>query len=231
MVQYDAATNPGNSGGPVVNAKGQVIGLADIILSKTGGRNGMPQNAGLAFAVPEDRVHKAVDDILAYGEVITGQPRFTYEDAKKPDEKFPVYQAGAGAVVLTVDAGSAAEKSGLEKGDIIVSCGGIKIAEDEDLTAIINLTHPGDLLTLTVTRDGEKREIELVLGGDALPSNPLPPKPKALAAMAPEPPPEPPPASQAEPLPAPAPPPAPRQRTAPPPKPHQHRTAPPPAPR
>jgi S1-C subfamily serine protease len=184
MVQYDAANNPGNSGGPVMDAQGRVIGLADMLVAPTA-RIGLAQFAGLAFAVPEDHVHKVVDDIIKHGKAMTGRLRITYEDATKPDKKFPVEQAGAGAVVLTVEAGGAADLSGLKKGDIIVSCGDTKITEKDDLAAILNLTHPGDPLRLTIMRRGEKREIELVLGGDLLPSNPLPPKPKALAAMAP----------------------------------------------
>jgi S1-C subfamily serine protease len=86
-------------------------------------------------------------------------------------------------VVLGVEPGSAADLSGLKKGDIIVSCGETKITQKEDLASIIELSHPGDPLRLTVMRGGEKHEFELVLGGDPLPPHPLPPEPKAVAAM------------------------------------------------
>jgi S1-C subfamily serine protease len=112
-----------------------------------------------------------------------GQLRMTYEDATKPDKKFPVDETGAGALVLTVEAGSTAELSGLKKGDIIVCCGDTKITQKEDLASIIDLSRPGDPLRLTVIRGGEKREFELVLGGDALPPHPVPPEPKAVAAV------------------------------------------------
>jgi S1-C subfamily serine protease len=164
-----------------MDAGGRIAGLQESVFSPM---IKQPQSVGVNFAVAEPYVRKVFEDIRDYGKVIRGQPGFTYENATKPDRtKLPMRQPGAGALILTVEAGSAADRIGLKKDDIIIACGDTKIAEKNDLDARLALTHPGNSLKLVYTRGGERHEVELLLGGDALPSHPPPPQPKPLAAM------------------------------------------------
>lgn len=180
MFQYDAASNPGNSGGPVMDARGAVIGLQESVFSPS---IQQPQSVGVNFAVAEPYVRRAFEDIRDYGKVIRGQPGFTYEDATKPDRtKLPMRQPGAGAAILTVEAGSAAARIGLKTGDIIVTCGDTKIAGKYNLDPCLALTHPGDSFKLAYTRGGERHEVELLLGGGPLPPRAAPPQAQTSAA-------------------------------------------------
>ncbi|WP_245967124.1 Do family serine endopeptidase [Ulvibacterium marinum] len=157
FIQTDAAINPGNSGGALVNLEGNLIGINTAIASRTGTYN------GYGFAVPSNIVSKVVEDLLKYGNVQRGMLGVSIRTmdgnlAKEKDVDFT-----KGVWVENVGEDSAAEKAGIEKGDIIV-----KVDENETLTSprlqeIIARHRPGDKVMVTVNRDGKEIEFDVVL--------------------------------------------------------------------
>ena len=150
-IQTDAALNPGNSGGPILNAAGEVIGIADQIA--TGG--GTRANAGVGFAVPIDLVKSDLAALKA------GQtPRHAY---------LGVSMAGAdgsagGALVGAVTSGGPAADAGLRTGDTITAIDGKKVADSNALISVIAGHDPGDTVTLTVRRAGDSSQRTVTLG-------------------------------------------------------------------
>ena len=158
VIQTDAAINPGNSGGPLLDSAGRLIGMNTAILSRSGA------SAGIGFAIPVDEINQVVPQLIAHGRVLRPMlgAKF-YPDAD-------VYAAGLrGLVVREVTPDSPAEKAGLKpwvgrnRGDIITAADGKPVNRVRDLIGILDNKKSGDKLKLTVQRDDEEIEIEVML--------------------------------------------------------------------
>jgi putative serine protease PepD len=147
-IQTDAAINHGNSGGPLLNTSGQVIGVNAQIESDSGG------NDGVGFAIPSDAV-KSVANTLIAGQTV----QHAYLGVQVGDSS-----SGTGAQVSTVKADTPASKAGLKAGDVITAIDGAAVANADDLTAKINAHKPNQKVTLTVTRGGKSLSIDVTLG-------------------------------------------------------------------
>ena len=150
MFQIDAAINNGNSGGPIINRYGQVIGLASAKYSSSGVE-------GLAFGIPIDKAVKAVDDISSYG-YVRGRPWLGITVGNASD-----YGYAPGGIVREVTPGSAAEKAGLREGDIILEAGGKTIGGLADLLRAKSDWRAGDTVLLVVLREGERLTVRITL--------------------------------------------------------------------
>jgi putative serine protease PepD len=147
-IQTDAAINHGNSGGPLLNMSGQVVGVNAQIESDSGG------NDGVGFAIPSDAV-KSVANTLIAGQTV----QHAYLGVQVGDSS-----SGTGAQVSTVKADTPASKAGLKAGDVITAIDGATVANADDLTAKINAHKPNQKVTLTVTRSGKSLSIDVTLG-------------------------------------------------------------------
>jgi putative serine protease PepD len=146
-IQTDAAINHGNSGGPLLNLNGEVIGVNAQIDSDSGG------NDGVGFAVPIDAVKSVTSTLIAGGKVQHAYLGVHVGDA-----------ATSGAQVSSVQSGSPAEKAGLEAGDVITAIDGKSITNADDLTAAVSAHKPNDKVGLSVTRNGKTLTIDVTLG-------------------------------------------------------------------
>ncbi|MCS7223614.1 MAG: Do family serine endopeptidase [Armatimonadetes bacterium] len=159
FIQTDAAINQGNSGGPLCNIRGEVIGINTAIFSPTGG------SVGIGFAIPINTAKFVVDQILRNGKVVRGWLGVHIMDAEALDD--PSALGGkdvAGAVVREVIAGSPGEKGGLQPDDIIVGFNGIPVRSSAHLQSLIGRTPPGTTVTLKVLRGGQEKTITVTLG-------------------------------------------------------------------
>ena len=145
-IQTDAAINHGNSGGPLLNLEGRVIGVTAQIQSDSGG------NEGVGFAIPSDLVRTIADQLIASGKAQHALLGIT-----------PTNAAG-GAKVTSVEAGTAAKDAGLESGDVITAVDGTAVVNAAQLRAIIAAHQPGDQVTLTITRNGTTKTVHVTLG-------------------------------------------------------------------
>ena len=150
-IQTDAALNPGNSGGPLLDAAGNVVGVVDQIA--TGG--GAKQNSGVGFAIPIDLVARELDTLSAGHEV-----RHAYIGVATSDAS----GATAGALVGDVAAGSPAASAGIRAGDVITSADGKTVKGASDLVAAIAAHAPGDKTQVTVLRGGGAKTFTVTLG-------------------------------------------------------------------
>jgi len=166
LIQTDAAINPGNSGGPLLDSAGRLIGINTMIFSPSGAY------AGVGFAVPIDTVNRVVPRLITYGEYVRPTLGITANDEVSrrllygTDEK--------GVVVLQVAMGSPAERAGLraaqmaragrvQLGDVIVGIDGKPIDDFSDLVAALDAHQFGDGVTLTVRRNGQRRDVAVTL--------------------------------------------------------------------
>ena len=181
FIQTDAAVNPGNSGGALVNTRGELVGINTVIKSSTG------SYIGYSFAVPETIVRKVVMDLKEYGVVQRAMlgvrcraidDRFIEEFGKELDIK-----KQGGLYVDEVVEGSAAEEAGLRKGDIITAIDGVKTNDASTLIEKIAQRRPGDKVTLDFTRNGIKKEAVVVLRNKIGKSEPVTRETKDLAEM------------------------------------------------
>jgi putative serine protease PepD len=147
-IQTDAAINHGNSGGPLLNMSGQVIGVNAQIESDSGG------NDGVGFSIPSDAV-KSVANTLIAGQAV----QHAYLGVQIGDSP-----SGTGAVVSTVKADTPASKAGLKAGDVITAIDGDPVANADDLTAKINAHKPSQKVTLSVERGGKSLSVDVTLG-------------------------------------------------------------------
>jgi putative serine protease PepD len=147
-IQTDAAINHGNSGGPLLNTSGDVIGINAQIESESG------DNAGVGFALAINGVKSVADTLIAGGKVQHAYLGIQVGDATN----------GAGAQIERVVSGAPADKAGLQAGDIITAVGSTPVTSADDLTAAINARAPGDKVTLTITRNGSTKSIVVTLG-------------------------------------------------------------------
>jgi putative serine protease PepD len=147
-IQTDAPINHGNSGGPLLDLSGNVVGVNAQIESDSG------DNAGVGFAIPIDAVKGVLKTLISGGKVQHAYLGIHVGDA----------QSGAGAQVGSVTSGSPADKAGLKAGDVITDFDGKAIASADDLTAAVSAHQPNDKVTITIDRNGSTKKIDVTLG-------------------------------------------------------------------
>lgn len=158
FIQTDVAVNPGNSGGPLFNLNGEVIGINSQIYSSTGGYQ------GLSFAIPIDMVVKVKDQLVAHGKVSRGRLGVTIQEVNQSlAQSFGLKQAG-GALVSSVEPDSPAAKAGLKPGDVILSINGQEISRSIDLSGRVAELPPGTTATFGVWRKGAQQDIRIAVG-------------------------------------------------------------------
>jgi len=158
FIQTDAAVNPGNSGGALVNTRGDLIGINTAIKSRTG------SYVGYSFAVPSNIAKKVVEDLLEFGTVQKGILGITTLRANSNEAIEQGLDHIEGVYIAGVSQNSGAEKAGLESGDIIRSVDGVTIKNFTGLTGHLSSKRPGDVVRVTVDRDGKLLEKEVRLG-------------------------------------------------------------------
>ncbi|RPH58416.1 MAG: PDZ domain-containing protein, partial [Burkholderiales bacterium] len=142
FIQTDVAVNPGNSGGPLFDARGRVVGINSQIYSRTGGYQ------GLSFAIPIDVAVRVKDQILATGSVRHARLGLTVQELNQDLAESFKLDGPSGALVSSVAPGSAAERAGLRPGDVVLSLNGERIERSGDLAAMVGKSKPGDRITL-----------------------------------------------------------------------------------
>jgi serine protease Do len=158
FIQTDVAVNPGNSGGPLFNTRGQVIGINSQIFSHTGGYQ------GLSFAIPIDIATKVRDQIVATGKASHARLGVTVQEMNQTLADSFKLDKPEGALVANVESGSAAEQAGLKTGDVIRKVNGQPIVASGDLPAAIGQAAPGEKITLEIWRQGKRDELSAKLG-------------------------------------------------------------------
>jgi len=158
FIQTDVAVNPGNSGGPLFNMSGEVIGINSQIYSRTGGYQ------GLSFAIPIDVATKVQSQLVATGKVERGRLGVTIQEVThKLAESFGLPKP-AGALVGAVEQGSPAAKAGLEPGDVILGINGREIGTSAELPLAVADLRPGSKAKLDVWRKGARKTVETTVG-------------------------------------------------------------------
>ncbi|WP_299782594.1 trypsin-like peptidase domain-containing protein [uncultured Formosa sp.] len=157
FIQTDAAVNPGNSGGALVNANGDLIGINTAISSQTG------SYIGYSFAVPSNIARKVIEDIMEYGNVQNGILGVTGGALNNAFAEKLNIQDTEGFYVDNVEEGSGAQVAGIEKGDIIKKIDQVKIRKFADLRGHLNTKRPDDVVNITILRDGDLKEIPVTL--------------------------------------------------------------------
>jgi len=158
FIQTDAAINPGNSGGPLFNMKGEVIGINSQIYTRTGGF------MGLSFAIPIDVAMDVATQLRTTGKVTRGRIGVVIQEVTRDlAESFGLSRA-AGALVSSVEKGSAADKAGIQVSDVILKFDGKAVTTSLDLPRIVAATKPNSKVTVQLWRKNESREVSLVVG-------------------------------------------------------------------
>ncbi|EEH63648.1 trypsin [Gleimia coleocanis DSM 15436] len=157
-IQVDASLNPGNSGGPLFNEAGQVIGINSSIASNTGSA-GKAGSIGLGFAIPVDLVRNVVTQIVETGKAMHAQLGVSIISGTAVTGADTRY----GAEVKEVVPGSGAEAAGLKTGDVITAVNGDPVTSGKSLTGYVRRFVPGDKVKVTYTRDGKSQTVEVVL--------------------------------------------------------------------
>jgi len=157
FIQTDVAINRGNSGGPLLNTRGEVIGINSQIFSNSGGY------MGVSFAIPIDVAMNVVSQLKEHGEVRRGQLGVTVEPMTSEKAKGIGLPDTLGALVNEVMPGSPAEKAGIEPMDVIRSVDGVAVRQSSDLPPLIGNKAPGTKVRLKVFRDGRERDVEVTL--------------------------------------------------------------------
>jgi serine protease Do len=157
LIQTDVAVNPGNSGGPLINMRGEVVGINSQIYSRSGGY------MGISFAVPINEAIRVSEQLKSSGKVTRGRIGVQIGEVTKDVAESLGLSKAQGALVQRVEPDSPAEKGGLEAGDIILKFGGVPIDKSSDLPRIVGNTKPGTHSTLTIWRKGAMRELKLTV--------------------------------------------------------------------
>ncbi|MGD0961925.1 MAG: DegQ family serine endoprotease [Methylomonas sp.] len=159
FIQTDASINPGNSGGALVNLRGEFVGMNTAILAPSGG------NVGIGFAIPSNMAIRLMESLVQHGEVRRGMLGISTQDLNPDLIKAFALKSQHGAVVSRVEAGSAAEKAGMEPGDIILAINGQVIKNgSSQIRTVISLLQIGDSATIDIMRGEEHKTIQAVIG-------------------------------------------------------------------
>lgn len=165
FIQTDAAVNPGNSGGALINANGELVGINSAIASPTG------YYTGYSYAIPVNIVKKAINDMVKYGSVQRAFLGVTYpaeglpenEEEKYTNEYGNAWKTNEGVFVLAVTKEGAAEKAGLKEKDVITKINGVAVISGPQMQEQISLYKPGDKVTITYLRNGKENTTSVVL--------------------------------------------------------------------
>jgi serine protease Do len=157
FIQTDVAVNPGNSGGPLINMRGEVIGINSQIFTTSGAF------AGISFAIPIDEAMSVQQQLRTSGRVIRGRIGVGIEPVSRDVAEAIGLGAPRGALVNTVEKEAPAAKAGVEPGDVIVRFDGKPIDRSTDLPRIVGGTKPGSTVNLTVFRKGQQRELKVTV--------------------------------------------------------------------
>ena len=157
LIQTDVAVNPGNSGGPLINMRGEVVGINSQIYSRSGGY------MGISFAVPIDEAMRVAEQLRVSGRVTRGRIGVQIGEVTKDVAESLGMARAQGALIQRVEPGGPAEKGGLEAGDIILKFNGASIEKSSDLPRLVGATKPGTKGTLTVWRKGAAKEVTLTV--------------------------------------------------------------------
>lgn len=161
FIQTDVAVNPGNSGGPLFNARGEVVGINSQIYSHTGGYQ------GLSFAIPMETALRVKDQIVANGKASHARLGVSVQEVNQTLAESFKLDKPEGALVSSVEPGSPAAKAGLQVGDVIREVDGLPIVGSGDLPALIGQALPGDKVKLDVWRQGKPLALTAQLGDAA----------------------------------------------------------------
>ncbi len=157
FIQTDVAVNPGNSGGPLFNMKGEVVGINSQIYSRTGGF------MGLSFAIPIDVANDIAQQLRTSGKVTRGRIGVVIQPlTKELVESFGLARL-QGALVNSVEKGGPADKAGVEPGDVILRFDGKTVNSSEDLPRIVGVTKPGARVTMQIWRNKAARDVQVVV--------------------------------------------------------------------
>ena len=159
FIQTDAAVNPGNSGGALVNKAGELVGINTAIISTTG------SYAGYSFAVPSNIVSKIVGDLIDFGSVKRAKLGVTMSPLTEKMAKDQGLSTLDGVYINDVTKGSSADKAGVKKGDILIMVDSTNVKTPSDLQVVVNNFHPGDSAVLTVIRDGKSLQLPVQFQG------------------------------------------------------------------
>jgi len=157
FIQTDVAINPGNSGGPLINMRGEVVGINSQIYSRSGGY------MGISFAIPMDEAVRVSEQLRNSGRVSRGRIGVQIEPVSKEIAESIGLGKATGALVRGVEAGSPAEKAGIEGGDIITRFEGKTIDKSSDLPRAVGGTKPGTKSTITIFRRGATKELSITI--------------------------------------------------------------------
>ena len=158
FIQTDAAINVGNSGGALINLKGELVGINTAIFSGRGG------NIGIGFAIPINMARQIMDQLLTHGEIQRGRIGVQIQDLIPDLAEALGTSHERGAVVAQVIPGTPAEAAGIQIGDVIVEMNGEPVVGSSDLRNKVGLLRVGDAVRLTIERDGKPMTIELAVG-------------------------------------------------------------------
>ena len=159
FIQTDAAVNPGNSGGPLVNTNGELIGINSAIASPTG------SYAGYSYAIPVNIVRKTVNDLIKYGAVQRGYLGLSYADGNMTEQqkKAMGVKDGDGIYVTGVADDGAAIQGGIKKGDFVTKINGVTISSSAELQEQLSRYKPGDKVSVTYVRNGDEKNTAVTL--------------------------------------------------------------------
>lgn len=157
FIQTDAAVNPGNSGGALVNTRGELVGINTMISSPTG------SYTGYSFAVPSNITRKIVEDLMQFGNVQRGVLGIEGRELNTNAAKELGTNESQGFYIAGVTPNSGAEKAGLKKGDVIVKIDDRKINSFKDLTSYINIKRPNDVVNVTIIRNSKQKVVPVKL--------------------------------------------------------------------
>ena len=158
FIQTDAAINVGNSGGALINLKGELVGINTAIFTGRGG------NIGIGFAIPINMARQIMDQLLTHGEIQRGRIGVQIQDLIPDLAEALGTSRERGAVVAQVIPGTPAEAAGIQIGDVIVEMNGEPVVGSSDLRNKVGLLRVGDAVRLTIERDGKPMTIELAVG-------------------------------------------------------------------
>jgi len=157
FIQTDVAVNPGNSGGPLFNLRGEVVGVNSQIYSRTGGF------MGLSFAIPIDVANDIANQLRTAGRVTRGRIGVVIQPLTKDLAEGFGLARPQGALVNSVEKGGPADKAGVEPGDVILRFDGKPVGSSEDLPRIVGTTRPGSKVTMQVWRNKGARDVQVVV--------------------------------------------------------------------